>query len=481
MSSPPATAPGNSVPLCVDLDGTLLKTDLLWESLVRLLKRNPLYLLVVPLWWVRGRAFLKRQIAARVELDTAALPCNKSFVIFLRDEKRQGRPLFLATASDRELATQVAENIGLFDDVLASDGKMNLRAGNKARTLTERFGKRGFDYAGNSSPDLEVWAAAREAIVVNAGTGLTEQAARRTKLGRVFDPSRSRLPALIQCLRPHHWIKNLIIFVPLLTSHQIGNWPLLFDALWAFVAFSLCASGVYVLNDLLDLDADRHHPEKKNRPFASGDLPLPVGLAIFPILFIASALVSSGLPWAFTGILAVYFVVTTSYSWRLKQVPILDVFVLAGLYSIRLVAGQLATGIVLSDWLLVFSMFIFLSLALAKRFLELQTLRQENKTDARGRGYAAGDREIVATLGLVCGCVAVLVLALYVNSPQVIILYRRPTLLLLVCLLFLYWVSRVWFVAHRGRMREDPVVFALLDWVSYVVGALMLVVIWLAT
>jgi 4-hydroxybenzoate polyprenyltransferase/phosphoserine phosphatase len=481
MLSPIAPAPGNSIPLCVDLDGTLLKTDLLWESLVRLLKQNPFCVLAVPLWWMRGRAFLKRQIAARVELDIATLPCNKSFVVFLRDEKRQGRPLILATASDRELATQVADQVGLFDEVLASDGKMNLRAGNKARSLTGRFGERGFDYAGNSSPDLVVWAAAREAIVVNAGAGLTAQAARRTKLGQVFDPSHSKLPTFLQCLRPHHWIKNLIIFVPLLTSHQIGNWPLLVDAFWAFVAFSLCASGVYMLNDLLDLDADRHHPEKKNRPFASGDLPLPVGLVMFPLLFLASVLVSFRLPLAFTSNLAIYFAVTTSYSCWFKQVAILDVFVLAGLYSIRLVAGQLATGIVLSDWLLVFSMFVFLSLALAKRFLELQMLRQKNKTDAKGRGYATSDQELVATLGLVSGYVAVLVLALYVNSPQVVILYRRPTLLLLVCLLFLYWLSRVWFIAHRGQMRDDPVVFALRDWVSHVVGALMLLVLWLAT
>jgi 4-hydroxybenzoate polyprenyltransferase len=481
MSSPATNARENPVPLCVDLDGTLIKTDLLWESLLRLLKRNPLYLLAVPFWWMRGRAFLKRQLAARVELDPAILPYNDVFLEFLREAKRQGRPLILATASDRELAARVASHVGLFDEVLGSDGQANLRAQAKARLLAERFGERGFDYAGNSSSDLPVWARARAAIVVNASDGLAQRAAQRAKVGRVFKPLQCQGGALVRCLRPHQWVKNLIIFVPLLTSHRLGERPLLVDALWAFAAFSLCASGVYVLNDLLDLDADRHHPEKKNRPFAAGDLPLPVGLAIFPLLFLASALVSLKLKPEFAGILAIYFAATTSYSWRLKQVAILDVFVLAGLYSIRLVAGQLATGIILSNWLLVFSMFIFLSLALAKRFLELQMLRQENKTDAKGRGYTASDLELVATLGLVSGYVAVLVLALYVNSDQVRILYGHPTWLLLVCLLLLYWISRVWFIAHRGQMRDDPVVFALRDWVSYAVGVLMLAVLWLAT
>ena len=480
----PQTATGISrearVPLCVDLDGTLIKTDLLWESLVRLLRHNPLWAFAVPFWWMRGRAFLKHQIAARITLDPAALPFNEQFVEFLRREKRSGRKLILATASDGKLAGPVARHVGLFDEVLGSDGRNNLRGANKLRTLTERFGERGFDYAGNSSVDLAVWSGTREALVVNANENLACRAAQLTKLGPTFPKSASTFRALIQTLRPHQWAKNLIVFVPLVTSHNLTFWPLL-AAGGAFVAFCLCASGVYVLNDLMDLDADRQHPTKRERPFAAGNLPLPVGLALFPMLLVCSGVIAWVVTPQLAALLAVYLVATTAYSWQLKRVALLDVFILAGLYTLRLIAGHVVTGIEYSAWLLVFSMFIFLSLALMKRFRELQGLRLQNKTDAHGRGYRASDLELVATLGLVSGSLAVLVLALYVNSDQVVKLYRHPVLLLLACPLMLFWISRVWLLTHRGQMHSDPVVFVLKDWASYAVGVLTLLVVWLAT
>ena len=257
------------------------------------------------------------------------------------------------------------------------------------------------------------------------------------------------------------------------------------SAISAFV-FSLCASGVYVLNDLLDVEADRRHATKRLRPFAGGDLPLPVGLAAFPLLLGASAVVGWKLSWGFAAALGTYVVLTTSYSWRLKQVALVDVFCLTGLYTIRLIAGHEATGILYSFWLLVFSMFIFLSLALMKRFLELKEARQSNKTDIKGRGYVPGDAELVASLGSSSGYLAVLVLALYVhshfvNSPEVTVHYQHPMLLLLICPVLLYWISRVWLIAHRGQMHDDPIVFALKDRVSYLAAALALVILWLAT
>jgi len=275
-------------------------------------------------------------------------------------------------------------------------------------------------------------------------------------------------------------VMNFIIFVPLLTSHEFDTLKLR-NAVLAFISFSLCASGVYLLNDLLDLDADRHHHRKKSRPFASGELPLSVGLVSAPVLLALSGGAGFYLSWNFLAVLAVYVVLTTSYSWQVKQMALLDVFFLAGLYTIRLVAGHAATRIPFSFWLLAFSMFIFLSLALVKRFTELKTLRQQNRHDSKGRGYTSEDLELVAMLGIASGFLSVLVMALYVNSDQVIHLYKNQTLLLLVCPLLLYWVSRVWLIAHRGKMHDDPIVFALKDRASYLVGALTLLVLWLAT
>ena len=480
MPPPPATLDRLDLPLCVDLDGTLIKTDLVWESLVRLLKRNPLYLLVIPFWWIRGRAVLKRQLATRVKLDPATLPYNASFLAFLRQASHQGRRLVLVTASDALLAQAVAGYLGLFDEVLASDGKLNLRGRAKSEVLTARFGPRGFDYAGNSTVDIPVWESAAAAVVVDSSPGLEEQAGQHARLGATFPREVSRLSAFVRALRPHHWVKNLIIFVPLLTSHQLSNLTLLARAGWAFAAFCLCASAVYMLNDLLDLDSDRQHPAKKARPFASGELPLAAGLVAVPLLLAAAVAFAATLSWSFVSMLACYFLLTTAYSWFLRQIALLDVFTLAGLYTVRLGAGGVATGVEISFWLWVFSMFIFLSLALVKRFVELLALSQQKEPNLRGRGYLGRDLELVASLGSSCGFLAVLVLALYVNSQDVLILYHRPKLLLLGCPILLFWISRVWLIAHRARMADDPIVFALRDWVSHLLGLLMLLVLWLA-
>ena len=474
-------SPTSAVPLCVDMDGTLILTDVLWESMMQLVKRDPLYLFALPFWLLGGRAGLKREIAARVELDVAALPYNHQFVEFLREEQRQGRSLVLATAADEKLARQVAQHVGVFNEVLASDGQRNLRGGNKVRLLAERFGARNFDYAGNSTVDLPVWKQSRQAIVVNAAGRLAQKAGEVTQVGRVFNDSVKGLP-LLSALRPHQWVKNLIIFVPLFTAHVLADRHKVMAAGLAFLAFCCCASGVYVLNDLLDLEADRHHPTKRLRPFASGRAPIPAGFALVAGCLALSAIASAWLPLKFAFVLALYFVLTTSYSWRFKQVALVDVFCLAGLYTIRLIAGHESAHVRYSFWLLAFSMFIFLSLALVKRFTELQGLRQQNKQQSKGRGYNASDLELVAMLGIANGFLAVMVMALYVNSEEVRALYPHHAKILLgVCPLLLYWISRVWLIAHRGGMHDDPIVFALKDRVSYLIGAVTVAVIWLAT
>lgn len=464
------------------MDGTLLRTDLLWESLVRLLKTKPLQLLRVVGWCLRGRAFLKQQLA-RVAVNPSTLPYNEELLAYLRQQQKAGRRLILATASDVRMAEPVARHLGIFDEVLASDGHTNLRGANKLRVLIERFGTQGFDYAGNSSVDLAVWCGARQAIVVNASPRLARRASRVAALGPEFPAASSTLGAFFSSLRPHQWVKNAIILIPALAGHRLGDLPMMVRDLLAFGIFCCSASGAYMINDLMDLDGDRIHHRKRLRPFASGALPLPFGLVAGPGLLAAGLLAAFTLSLGFAAIVALYLALTMGYSWWIRRVVLLDVFVLAGLYTVRLVAGHTATGIEYSAWLLMFSMFIFLSLALVKRYVELSASQAggRNEPVGTGRGYSPDNLHVVTSLGTSSGYFATLVLALYVNSEQVLVLYKHPLLLLLVCPLLLYWISRVWLLAHRGEVHDNPVVFALKDRVSYAVGALMLVVVWLAT
>ena len=389
MSSAPNAAESKQVPLAVDLDGTLIRTDMMWESVVRLLRKNPVAALFAFFALIRGRAAFKQHIAARIKIDPASLPYHAEFIIWLKAQKSSGRKLVLATASDINMAAPIAAHVGLFDDVMASDGKTNLRNAAKRAALTRRFGERGYDYAGNSSDDLGVWPGAREAVVVNAPKSLASRAAAVTKVGQIFLNEPTHIESFARALRPHQWIKNLILLIPVLTAHKLEDKSILIHAVLAFVAFCLAASAVYLLNDLLDLDADRHHATKCKRPFASGDLPLQFGLVGAPLLLLGALAVSLYLSPKFALVTALYFVISTSYSWKLKQIALLDVLFLAGLYTLRLIAGHVATDIPWSNWLLAFSMFIFLSLALMKRFQEIQMVREQNGHELKGRGYTA--------------------------------------------------------------------------------------------
>ncbi len=481
MSQPKAAPEPSQVPLAVDLDGTLIRTDMMWESLVRLLRKNPFAALSSLFALLRGRAHFKQFVARRIQVDPANLPYHEPLIAWLKQQKASGRKLVLATASDIGMAQPIADHVGLFEDVMASDGKINLRNAAKRAALTKRFGERGYDYAGNSNDDLGVWPGTREAVVVNAPASLARRAAEITKVGQTFLTEPTHLKSFIRALRPHQWIKNLILFIPVLTAHQLDNQATVVHAGLAFIAFCLAASAVYLLNDLLDLDADRHHATKRNRPFASGDLPLQYGLVGTPLLLLAALGLSFFLSPQFALVTAIYFIISTSYSWRLKQIALLDVLFLAGLYTLRLVAGHVATGIPWSNWLLTFSMFIFLSLALMKRFQEIQVVREQNGHELKGRGYTSQHHGSVVTLGVISGIGAVIVLGLYVNSAQVVKLYAQPRLLLLVCPLLLAWIVRVWLLTYRGKMHDDPTAFAFKDWASYLIGALTLAVMWFAT
>lgn len=478
------SAHSTDIPLCIDLDGTLLKTDMLHETSILLVKRNPLYVLMLPLWLLRGKAYLKKQIASRVEFDPSCLPYRTDLIAHLSEERATGRHVVLTTASDEQVARRIAGHLQLFDEVLASDGKRNLSGKQKLALLTERYGERRFAYAGNAPVDLHIWRHAATAIVIGDAE-LVRRAGELTSVQRVFPPEQRSWKTFLKAMRLHQWLKNLLIFVPLLTAHKFAESALLVQALLAFLSFGLCASSVYLLNDLLDLEADRHHPTKRRRPFAAGALPIWAGVALIPAFLLSSAAIARELPGPFQLALLIYLLATAAYSFFLKRFVLIDVLALAGLYTLRIIAGGAAVGIAPTQWLLTFSMFLFLSLALVKRFSELYEARESNRETApesiRGRGYYASDLEQIASLGGASGYMSVLVLALYINSQDVAALYGQPNLLWLVCAVLLYWISRVWLLAHRGEMHEDPIMFAIKDRTSYIALALAAAILTLAT
>lgn len=458
--------------LVVDLDGTLVKTDLLVESALSLLKRSPWSALWLFVWLARGKAHLKTRISERVEIDAATLPYNEELLDVLRAERASGRAIWLATASHRRLAEQVARHLGLFERILATDDGHNLSGKAKLDALRAGLGAAAFDYAGNARVDLPIWRHARRALIVHPHRGVEAAASGLVTVERVFRRERSTWSAALKALRLHQWVKNALIFVPLLLAHRADEWQLVVTSGIAFLAFGLTASSAYVLNDLLDLTADRHHPRKRYRPFASGDLPLSTGVWLVPLLLLGAAALSMLLPLAFGAVLLAYLAGTLAYSFKLKHHAMLDVMALAALYTLRILAGIAAIAVAPTFWLLAFSLFIFLSLALVKRYSELRVMQREGKREVHGRGYQVGDLTILSAAGIASGYGAALVLALYVNSPEVLRLYRTPQLIWPLCGLVLYWVSRVWMITHRGDMHDDPIVFALTDGPSLVIGAL---------
>jgi 4-hydroxybenzoate polyprenyltransferase len=462
------------------LDGTLIRSDLLLESSLILLRRNPLLIVMFPLWLIRGRAVLKREIAQRVRLNPAALPYREEFIEFLRRESA-GRRVFLSTGSDMLLAGPIARHLGIFEEVFASDGQTNLTGKRKLEILEKRFAATGFSYAGNDWVDLPIWRASESPIAIGASAPLVRHLTAQIPGARIFREPAAGWKDYVRLLRMHQWVKNLIVFVPLLTSHKIGNFHLVARSLWAFAAFCAAASLTYVLNDLWDLESDRLHPTKRRRPFASGALSIAMAAWLVPVLVATAVFCVIHAPGRLALVLATYIVVTTLYSASLKRHALLDVICLAGLYTLRILAGQEATGVAYSPWLMAFAMFLFFSLALVKRFSELHGLQSRTQNEAAGRGYFVGDLMPVAIFGIGSGMVAVLVLALYVNSTTVQGLYHRPFLLLLGCPLLLYWIGRIWLLAFRGQVHEDPIIFALRDSVSYVVGLLSLFLLALAT
>lgn len=468
VPAPVATA---EPPLFVDLDGTLLRTDLLYESLFGLIKARPWTALLVPVWLARGKARLKAELARRVDIDPAGLVYNQAVLERLQAERGRGRRLVLATAAHRRYADAIARHLGLFDQVLASSDGLNLKSGRKLEAIRAQVPSGVFDYMGNDEADYAVWCAARRGIAVDASAAVLRHAATLCPMETIATPRRPRLLLILKALRLHQWLKNLLVFVPLLAGQKLGEIGPALQAAVAFLAFGLCASSIYVLNDLLDLPADRRHPRKRRRPFAAGDLPLDLGLSLIPSLLLASVVLSVlTLPPLFLAALATYAASSLFYNLFAKNRVIWDVMLLAGLYSLRVLGGATATAIVPSFWLLAFSMFLFLSLAMVKRYSEMDSMLKLGLGSAEGRGYLTADMPVLQSIGVSAGFLSVLVMALYINSPEVGRVYGQPQALWIICPLLLFWIGRVWLQTHRGLMHDDPVVFAARDKWSLAIG-----------
>jgi 4-hydroxybenzoate polyprenyltransferase len=474
LSEETAVDPQATRPLCVDLDGSLVKSDTLLEGLALFARRHPSELWRVPLWLAGGRARLKSEIARRAPLDIAHLPYNAVLLRYLQAKRRAGRPIYLTTGADGALARRVAAHLGVFDDVLASDGAVNLTRTQKLARLEARFGA--FDYVGNSTADLPLLAKARSAMVANPTRGLlVALRMRRIPVARSFIDRRPLMRTVLKAIRFHQWAKNILLVVPLLLSHQLRVAPAV-AVMTAFFCFSFMASANYLVNDLLDIESDRRHPGKRHRPFASGDLPVSTGIALAALLAAASLALLPLLARAFAFWLGSYIFCAAAYSVVLKRVAIVDVLVLSGLYTIRMLAGGAATGTAISPWLAGFSSFLFLSLAMVKRFSEIENLRERGAAVTPGRGYLVADLEQIRAFGTASAYAGVLVFSLYITRPDVTALYKHGERLWLIVPLLVYWLNRVWLLASRGELDEDPVIFALSDGVSIAVGVGVVIV-----
>lgn len=461
-------------PLVVDLDGTLTPTDTLLEEVIRLAKHHPSQLLRLPYELSRGRASFKAWVCSHGDWSAEYLPLNEALVDYLRAEHCNGRQILLATAADSKIAHQVARRLGIFSRVICSDGITNLKGRHKLEAIRQGIDGR-FVYAGDSAADMPIWREAEAAILVGTSGALSRKVRSVVSVEKEWTAPVASAKTWLRALRVHQWLKNLLLFVPLLTSFGESGPAGLITVIQGFFAFSLVASATYIGNDLWDLDADRQHPRKRKRPLASGAIRIAVAIPVALMLLVAGFLLAGLVGPSFQGMLLLYLVTTTAYSLRLKRYVLADVLTLSALYTLRVIAGSVAVGVVISSWLLAFAGFIFLSLALIKRCSELMLLHSTGKLASRGRDYRVSDLIILWPLGIGAGLSSVVVFGLFINTPDVQARYASLELLWLVALGLTYWIARLWIKTARGEMDDDPLVFALKDFGSRVTIAGMLV------
>jgi len=468
--------------LCVDLDGSLIKSDLLFEGVMTLLKRNPLTVFSLLWWLIRGKVYLKIQVAARTMLDPTRLAFNQRVLSLVENYSRSGALVMLTTSAHRHVAQAVADHIGKFDIVLATGPGINLGGKRKLSAILDAVGERPFAYVGNAREDLVIWTQSAAAYVVDPAPFVLSRLRRMSNLPvELIRTKPPFLHSIVKALRLHQWLKNVLVFVPVVAAHRIDQWAPLSGALCMFLAFGLTASSIYLVNDLMDLDADRRHPRKRNRPFAAGDLSIALGLALAPLLLVSGLAMALWINQIAAALLLGYAAVSLSYTFLLKRYVVLDVITLASLYTLRIVAGAAASVIVPSFWLLAFSMFLFLSLATVKRVAELHVLTAAGTNAAVDRDYAVSDAGTIRALGISAGYLSVLVFALYMNAPEVQAQYKTPQALWAICVILLYWLGRLWVKTDRGEMHDDPLIFTALDWNSRIVALFCVVIIFVAT
>lgn len=465
-------------PLFVDLDGTLVSTDTLWESCLLFIKRHPLQLWRLIIWLFYGKAYLKEQVAKKVIPNAETLPYQNEVVEYISKAKDLGRDVYLITAANQRIADSISKHMKVFTATIGSSSKLNLKGKNKLNVIKNTIGTNRFDYIGNSKADVTILQLAHTAIISSGKHKIANQLNKDPDRIIILPGAGKNLfMKWIKALRLHQWSKNGLLFLALFMSHRIIELDLFKQAVVAFFSFSLSASAVYILNDLFDLEADRKHPSKKNRPLASGRLPVISGIITIPGLLIISFILAVALlPNIFTIVLIIYLITTTSYSLYFKEKLFLDVIILGALYTLRVLAGGLAVGVEVSSWLLGFSWFFFLSLAFMKRYADLLLIKNHNQEELFGRGYSVIDLDIVQKLGISSGFISLLILSLYINGDQVSVLYQQPELIWLTIPILLYWIMRMWFVAHKGKMTDDPIIFAIKDKSSYVTFFLITII-----
>ena len=462
------SAENNYSVLVVDLDHTLIATDTLLESVLLYLKLHPFCIFHLLGWLLKGKAYFKDQLAQRVCPEITSLPYRPEVLKYIDKAKGSGRPVILASASNHRIANEVAEHLGLFTNVLASDADTNLSGQQKLNAILARTEEKPFAYMGDSAIDIPLWKAADTAVLVYPSALLMKRLKEHPRVDVLSNEQQNgKLTTLIKAFRLHQWAKNFLIFVPAIMAHRIMEPAIIFNLTLAFLSLSLSASAVYLLNDLLDLESDRQHTKKKYRPLASGTFSIRTALFLIPVFLIISggiALLSLPLPFFFS--LFIFLILTTLYSFYLKQQIIVDVVLLATLYTFRVIVGAIAVNILVSSWLLAFSMFFFLSLALMKRYSEL-LMMHESLEQIPGRGYMRLDCETTMISGITSGQLSLLIFALYLNDEHVQEFYGEVKLLWLILPVLFYWLTRMWMIAHRGKMAEDPIVFTIKDRISY--------------